>query len=71
MWIPDEQRLRTPTRSRVVDSHTLDTITLHEDLKQLTTDDRFKTAVCEVAAEIQAMPCAAAAATAIEALLTP
>ncbi len=57
--------------ARVIDSHTPDTITLHDGLEQLTTEDRFNTAACEVSAEIQAMPSADAAATAIQALITP
>lgn len=57
--------------ARVIDSQAPDTVTLHEGLEQLTTDARLKTAACEVAAEIRAMPCADAAATAIEALITP
>ncbi|HWC25884.1 MAG TPA: nucleotide disphospho-sugar-binding domain-containing protein, partial [Solirubrobacteraceae bacterium] len=57
--------------ARVIGSQTPDTITLLDGLEQLITDDRLKTAAREVAAEIQAMPGAAAAATAIEALITP
>ena len=57
--------------ARVIDSQMPDTITLLDGLEQLITDDRLKTAAREVAAEIQAMPGAAAAATAIETLITP